>query len=306
MKYNLNINQYAAVTNKMDVDIIDLAIFDFIKDFAHSPACMKIQTQEGVYFWVSHTLIMQEMPLLNIKTKAGIVKRIANLENAGLLKKHENCGRLGKTLYRFGPNYDKMIFNDDRVYTSQQKFRGVETKVCTTPNKSLEDNNIEYYNTEDNIERGENEFSPHPQATENNINPDVQNVTREFEPTENLETGEVLDATLFIEGTPKKEKVAKKRKRGTNEGEMILFADSVYYDFNEFEKCFQKPEFADVDILAYYHKVADWSSAGLNKKADWIAAARNWMRRDKEAGKLQTIKKESFEMDEGMKFYLNL
>lgn len=287
MKYNLNINQYAAVTNKMDVDIIDLAIFDFIKDFAHSPACMKIQTQEGVYFWVSHTLIMQEMPLLNIKTKAGIVKRIANLENAGLLKKHENCGRLGKTLYQFGPNYDKMIFNDDRVYTSQQKFRGVETKVCTPPNKSLEDNNIEYYNTEDNIERGENEFSPAP--------------------TQSTEVETELDLTLFTDpSNPKKEKVAKKRKRGTNEGEMLLFADSVYYDFNEFEKCFQKPEFADVDIVAYYHKVADWSSAGLNKKADWIATARNWMRKDKEAGKLQTIKKESSEMDEGMKFYLNL
>lgn len=136
-------------------------------------------------------------------------------------------------------------------------------------------------------DRGENGFSPAP--------------------TQSTEVETELDLTLFTDPSkPKKEKVAKKRKRGTNEGEMILFADSVYYDFNEFEKCFQKPEFADVDIVAYYHKVADWSSAGLNKKADWIATARNWMRKDKEAGKLQTIKKESFEMDEGMKFYLNL
>lgn len=295
MKYNLNINQYAAVTNKMDVDIIDLAIFDFIKDFAHSPACMKIQTQEGVYFWVSHTLIMQEMPLLNIKTKAGIVKRIANLENAGLLKKHENCGRLGKTLYQFGPNYDKMIFNDDRVYTSQQKFRGVETKVCTPPNKSLEDNNIEYYNTEDNIERGENEFSPHPQATGRDDD-GLQNVTGSDEYKE----VEVLDASLFTEA--KREKVAQKREKGTSEGKKVLFADSKYYDLEEFKKCFQSPEFADVDIVAYYHKVADWSSAGLNKKADWIATARNWMRKDKEAGKLQTLRKNDGFMQDALEF----
>lgn len=165
-----------------------------------------------------------------------------------------------------------------------------DPELQNIPNSELQ--NVTLYNSDnnivgDNIERGENGFSPAP--------------------TQSTEVETELDLTLFTDPSkPKKEKVAKKRKRGTNEGEMILFADSVYYDFNEFEKCFQKPEFADVDIVAYYHKVADWSSAGLNKKADWIATARNWMRKDKEAGKLQTIKKESFEMDEGMKFYLNL
>lgn len=280
MKYNLNINQHAAVVNGMDVDIIDLAIFDFIKDFAHSPACMKMQTPEGVYFWISHTLIIQEIPLLKIKTKAGIAKHIFNLEAAGLLKRHPDCGRMGKTLYQFGENYDKMIFCEDTVYTSQQKFRGVETKVCTPPNKSLEDNNIEYYNTEDNIERGENDVSPSTQ-TETKASND----------------------TLFP--LAEREKVAQKRERATSEGKKVLFANSRYYNFEEFEKCFQSPEFADVDIVAYYHKVADWSSAGLQKKADWIATARNWMRRDREAGKLQTVRRENGFMQDAMD-YLNM
>lgn len=161
-----------------------------------------------------------------------------------------------------------------------------DPELQNIPNSELQ--NVTLYNSNnnivgDNIERGENGFSPAP--------------------TQSTEVETELDLTLFTDPSkPKKEKVAKKRKRGTNEGEMILFADSVYYDFNEFEKCFQKPEFADVDIVAYYHKVADWSSAGLNKKADWIATARNWMRKDKEACKLQTLRKNDGFMQDALEF----
>ena len=45
MKYNISINQFAAVRNGFakDLDLIDLAIFDFIKDFANSSKCVKVQ-----------------------------------------------------------------------------------------------------------------------------------------------------------------------------------------------------------------------------------------------------------------------
>ena len=70
MKYNISINQFAAVRNGFakNLDLIDLAIFDFIKDFANSSKCVKVQTQEGTYFWISHKLVMEQMPLLKIKT----------------------------------------------------------------------------------------------------------------------------------------------------------------------------------------------------------------------------------------------
>ena len=87
MKYTILINQYAAVNSGLDLDLIDLAIFDFIKDFANCASCVKMHTPEGIYFWISHKLILEAMPLLNIKTSQGMIKRIDNLIKAGILQK---------------------------------------------------------------------------------------------------------------------------------------------------------------------------------------------------------------------------
>lgn len=76
-----------------------------------------------------------------------------------------------------------------------------------------------------------------------------------------------------------------KRSRRTSET-LCLFADSRYNDFAAFEKEFSEPEFADVDLVYYFHAVADWSSRNGKKQKDWIATARNFMRNDKRDGKL--------------------
>ncbi len=111
MKYTFVLNQYAAVASGLNLDFIDLVIFDFIKDFANSTNCIKMQTPEGTYFWVSNKLILEEIPLLNIKTNRGLIKRINNLINAGVLVKHPNCDKYRQTLYRFGENYDLLVFS---------------------------------------------------------------------------------------------------------------------------------------------------------------------------------------------------
>ena len=259
---------------------------------------------EGRYWTYSSASALSKLfPYIK---RATISRKLAKLEEIGIIKR----GNFNKSAYDRTMWYaftdEAMEYLEDMGYTfckienakpkSSNPFckmrNGDSHNETTIPDKRTNNKtDIQY--------RGENEFSPHPQATER-YDDGVQNVTGS---DEYKEIG-VMDASLFPED--KREKVAQKREKGTSEGKKVLFADSKYYDLEEFEKCFQSPEFADVDIVAYYHKVADWSSSGLNKKADWIATARNWMRKDKEAGKLQTIKKESFEMDEGMKFYLNL
>lgn len=114
MKYNIHINQRAAVENGFDLDVIDLAIFDFIKDFGGSNSCTKIQTDEGLYFWIAHKEIIRQLPLIKIKTAQGLIKRIENLIDCNLLEKHPNCEKYGKSLYRFGKNYDKMLFESPK------------------------------------------------------------------------------------------------------------------------------------------------------------------------------------------------
>jgi hypothetical protein len=119
-KYSININQNAAIKLGLDVDIIDLAIFDYIKDFANSKKCETIVTENGVYFWVSHKNIIDNMPLLNITTTRGIAKRVDKLINAGLLIKYSRCDQVSRTYYTFGEKYDEYLF----VRTPEQKFEG--------------------------------------------------------------------------------------------------------------------------------------------------------------------------------------
>lgn len=38
-------------------------------------------------------------------------------------------------------------------------------------------------------------------------------------------------------------------------------------------------EFEGVDLEYYYEVIKDWSLQGNNKKVDWFAASRNWIRR---------------------------
>ena len=76
------------------------------------------------------------------------------------------------------------------------------------------------------------------------------------------------------------------RSRRTSEPSPCLFENSRYADFKAFEKEFESPEFNEIDILYYYHAVADWSARKGIKRRDWIAETRNFIRGDMEKGKL--------------------
>lgn len=146
MKYSVNINQKAFFELEEILDFSDAAIFDFIKDFMHSRKCQKIQIGNEMYYWISHQLIINNLPLLRIGTKRGIVKRIEKLENAGLIKRHENSDRIGKTYYRIGHNYDNVIFNK-KEDTHEQMFTAPMNGSSWVP---MNENSGYYYNKKDN------------------------------------------------------------------------------------------------------------------------------------------------------------
>lgn len=250
MQHTIAINQLAVMMAGLNLDIVDLAIFDFVKCFAHSNKCMKIQTEGGQYFWISHAKIIEELPILGISTGAGIIKRINKLIDAELLERHPNCEMMKKTFYRFGRNYDKMCFID--LNKSNEPTTNVEGKrqqsFRDTPNESL---GYQYTNN---------------QHTNNQV----------------INTA---DGGLFP-GVPVEQPQTK--QRGTTE-QLCLFANSKYSRYEEFAACFTAPEFANIDLAYYHGAVADWSAQKGKKMKDWIATARNFMRGDMEKNKLHTL-----------------
>lgn len=264
MKYTILINQFAAVNSGLDLDLIDLCIFDFIKDFANSQACIKMQTPEGIYFWISHKLIIEAMPLLNIKTPQGLIKRIDNLIRAELINKHPNCEIYSKTLYQFGSNYDLLTFapkSEKMIKTEFQplneSLEGVKPELTAPLNESLGDNIIKDSIINDNQEMAQNEFS----------------------------------ASLFPEPEiikSEKEKEKKTLFRNSDVYKMVKFENGVGVDYSEFESKFATPEFEKVDLVYYFHSVSDWSDQKNMKrtKNGWLATVRNFIRGDVEKKKL--------------------
>lgn len=281
MKYTITINQFAAVKNNLDLDLIDLAIFDFIKDFANSKKCVKINTPEGVFFWISHKLIMESMPLLGIKSDQGIKRRVGNLINAGVLKKHPDCEKYRQTLYTFGENFDKLLFSDEtkepatEVVNPQRKFGVTRNEsLGITRNESLGyyNNNINNNIINNNIDAKQKDFASQT--------PDDESKTKK---------------TLF-----RNSEVAKMVKEGTN-GEL---------DYSEFEEKFSSPEFANIDLVYYFHAVADWSDQKDMKrtKNGWLATVRNFIRGDAEKNKVKLKPQQNnngFDMEGALKFLNN-
>lgn len=87
-------------------------------------------------------------------------------------------------------------------------------------------------------------------------------------------------------GTIKAEKQPKKERKTKQSA--ILFSESEYIDYDKFKTAFFENEnYREYDVKFYYEAVKNWSAAGNNKKADWIATARNWALRDYKENKLK-------------------
>ena len=89
-------------------------------------------------------------------------------------------------------------------------------------------------------------------------------------------------------GKSEKEKEKKTLFRNSEVYKMVEFDEKGGGDYSKFEACFNTPEFAPVDLVYYFHCVADWSDQKNMKrtKNGWLATVRNFIRGDVERKKL--------------------
>lgn len=81
-------------------------------------------------------------------------------------------------------------------------------------------------------------------------------------------------------------------------------------DYSEFEAKFASPEFANIDLVYYFHAVADWSDQKDMKrtKNGWLATVRNFIRGDAEKNKVKLKPQQNnngFDMEGALKFLNN-
>lgn len=273
MKYNININQYAAVQADLGLDLIDLAIFDFIKDFAHSSKCAKLNTSDGIFFWVSHELIIEELPLLGIKTRQGINKRINNLIDAKLLVRHEGNRATGRTFYTFGENYDRLVFAHSEAAepspepTTEQEFEGVNNRLHgATPVARCKQTFTGGVNNR--LHGGVNKRLHYNNNKDDNNNKDN------------------IDIVVC-------EKERKALFRNSPLAELVTFYKDGRVDETQLRNKFAGIEYNDIDLVYYWQVVSDWSDQKNCKRTEkgWYATIRQFIRSDKADGRLHTLSK---------------
>lgn len=150
MKYNININQRAVVDLGLDLDLTDMAILDFMSEFAHTEECEKawVDAKGACAYWFSTKLILEQLPILRI-TERAVRQHISNLIDAGLLERYGDPRRTQKSYFLFGPTYAKLFFatapstvpsDDGSSRTSEKNCRDLGNKL-PTPRKNISDNN---------------------------------------------------------------------------------------------------------------------------------------------------------------------
>jgi uncharacterized phage protein (TIGR02220 family) len=122
MKYNININQKAIIESNIDIDAIDAIILHSCMTFAHKSKCLKMEYHGKIYYWFSHDMLVEELPLLRIK-KDSVYRRMKKMCELGLLSQHPDNGILGKSYYHIeeltlGFEYEPTDKNP-RVYNSK-------------------------------------------------------------------------------------------------------------------------------------------------------------------------------------------
>jgi len=109
MKWSWQINQKAVDEHKLDLDVIDLSIFELLKDFSHSKQCQKIVEGDKIYYLFSWKLVVTQQPILKLKTRRSVTKRYENLKKAAIIESHLHNKSLRGMWFCWGENYDLLI-----------------------------------------------------------------------------------------------------------------------------------------------------------------------------------------------------
>ncbi|MCS7258346.1 MAG: hypothetical protein NZ601_03130 [candidate division WOR-3 bacterium] len=117
MKYTIRINQYLVTKFGFSkyLDVIDLAIVDYLRDFVLYPDAKRIVYDGVGYIWLNYRHLLASMPVLGIQNISGVSRRIAKLRGLGLIRTVKMSDN--SLYYAFSP-LGYSLFFDKKLSTS--------------------------------------------------------------------------------------------------------------------------------------------------------------------------------------------
>ena len=148
IQYSLSLHLREVEEFGINISLVDLCIFEFLKSFETKTYCQKEKLDDGnIYFWVSHDLIIDQLPILGIKSKRRIISHINKLVDVGLLSRYGKTQELGKSYYKFTELADKFDSghtpSDENVTPPLTKTSHPSDENVTPPLTKTSHNNIQ-------------------------------------------------------------------------------------------------------------------------------------------------------------------
>lgn len=144
MKYNITINQFSIIENRLNLDLVDACLLTYLFDFALSSKIVKVSFDNEVFFFFNHDKIIKDLPILKLK-KDSVYRRLKNLCELGFLRQHPNSKQLNMTMYSFTEKIDLLMFSDAKK--QQNNTIGLKSEGPSDENpmyNNINNNNINY------------------------------------------------------------------------------------------------------------------------------------------------------------------
>lgn len=267
--YSIYVNQGAFTEYAPNVSIEAACIFNFMQQKVALKEYQKhtIKENDNLYFWFSHSLIEEQMPILfkGSKTSAAIslkVRRIiSELEDNGIIEKHPNVKSLKRSMYCFTDKADLLVTKKETYKSEQVSPKQTYKSVRVRRTNLYESNPKETYKSVREVEyqsnlveynkverESEKEFSqPLPPVSEiqnlievelshpDEVNDDLINNPKGEKEQENEGAAAIVKFEQNYEPLPEKAKkpIADSRKKKTFDNPIQLTDFLRYEVFNK-------------------------------------------------------------------------
>ena len=112
MKYSVH-GFYQPRAVELGLSNDDLLVLRWFVDFAGSKKMKTIIENDGIYYWVNYTTVLEDLPVLRVSKQTLKKKHFDNLCNSNVLK-HKHIKDGGSfSYYAYGINYDALVYLQD-------------------------------------------------------------------------------------------------------------------------------------------------------------------------------------------------
>ena len=160
MKYNIfDFNQEKVISlskktidngkeRTISLDVSDLLILLVISDFVNRKNIIKYTINDKTYFSVQYKVILDDLPILNIKKQA-LTDRINKMVYLGVIEKEIIKNQTGSySVFRMGEEYEKIKYSCTDTKLQVQKYSTTSAEVVDYKPKDHSTNNYSTNNKE--------------------------------------------------------------------------------------------------------------------------------------------------------------